>query len=192
MNVLIIFAHPNENSFGAALLQKLIDGLKEANHQVKLQDLYRDEFRPKLSKEELLDSKKIETDQLVIRYRNEIDWADVIVLLHPSYWYGPPAILKGYFDRILIDGFAFDYVIDHPEPKFTNKKGVLIQTFDAEEAIEKKQFDDITFKSVYYTWKYCGIEEWTRFSFFRVNFVSNNKREEWLEQIYDFGKKMID
>ena len=190
MNVLIIFAHPNENSFCAALLQKMIDGLKEASHQIKIHDLYRDKFNPILSKEELLDFKKTETDQLVILYREEIKWAEVIVFIHPSYWYGPPAILKGYFDRILADGFAYDYIIDHPEPKFTKKQGVLIQTFDAEEELEKKQFDDITFKSVYYTWKYCGIEKWKRFSFFRVNFVTDQQRIEWLDEIYNFSKKM--
>ena len=192
MNILIIFAHPNERSYCAAIRKKFIAGLKTSNHKVKIHNLYKDNFNPLLSKEELKNKEETLKDPLVKKYRKDIDWADVIALIHPAYWYGVPAILKGYFDRLLEEGFAYDYVVDHPEPKLGNKKGILIQTFDAEEELEKKMFDDITFKSVYFTWKYCGIEKWIRKSFFRVNFVSEMKRVEWLEEIFNLGLKIAE
>ncbi|NHJ05301.1 MAG: flavodoxin family protein [Candidatus Heimdallarchaeota archaeon] len=187
MNVLIIFAHPNEESFGYALLKNFQIGLVDANNQIEVHNLYSDKFNPILTKEELLDASKLEEDPLIMKYRKDIQWANIIVIMHPAYWYSTPAILKGYFDRILVEGFAYDYVNENPIPKLLNKKGILIQTFDTEEHLEKSLFEDITYKTVYFTWKYCGIENWKRFTLFRVNFVSNEKREEWLKQIYTFG-----
>ena len=187
MNVLIIFAHPNEKSFCAAIREQIIAGLKTKNHQIRTHNLYKDKFNPILSRKELLDKRELENDNQAVKYQKDINWAERIIIIHPAYWYTTPAILKGYFYRLLTEGFAYDYVIEHPEPKLLGKKGLLIQTFDAEEALEKKLFEDVTRKTVLYTWQYCGVEEWQYFSMFQVNFTSNEQRKEWLKQAYNLG-----
>ena len=187
MKVLIIFAHPNEESFCAALREQLLAGLAVNSNQVKIHNLYSDKFNPVLSQEELKTEEALEKDSLAISYQRDIVWAQRIIIIHPSYWYGVPAILKGYFDRLLTEGFAYDYVIDHPEPKLQEKKGLLIQTFDAEETLEKNMFEDITRKSVLFTWQYCGVKNWQYFQMFQVNFTTNEQREKWLKKAYELG-----
>ena len=190
MNVLIIFAHPNEKSFCAALREQLEIGLKESAHEISIHNLYKDKFNPLLSREELLHKDALKKDTLAKRYQEDIKWAERVILVHPSYWYTTPAILKGYFDRLLTEGFAYDYVVDHPEPKLLGKKGLLVQTFDAEESLEKELFEDVTRKTVLYTWSYCGVKEWEYFRLFRVNFSTDEQRKEWLKQAFELGKNL--
>ena len=190
MKVLIIFAHPNEESFCAALREQMLAGLKETAHDIRIHNLYNDRFNPLLSRDELLDKNTLEEDTLAIQYQKDIKWAERVIIIHPSYWYATPAILKGYFDRLLTEGFAYDYVIDHPEPKLLGKKGILIQTFDAEESLEMEMFEDVTRKTVLYTWSYCGLKEWQYFRMFRVNFSTDEQRKRWLKQAYKLGKNL--
>jgi NAD(P)H dehydrogenase (quinone) len=191
MNVLIIFAHPNNNSYCSALKQKFLEGTQVNNNSIKIHDLYATNFQPNLTQEELSGKLEEITDyNQILEYQEDIIWAEIICIIYPVWWYGPPAILKGYIDRVLTEGFAFVYKDDQAIPKLTNKKMILIQTFDAEEKMEKEKYQDITFKSMYNIWSYCGISEWERISLFRVSFVSNNQRQIWLENIYNLGEKI--
>jgi len=191
MNILIIFAHPNEESFCSAIKKKLVEGLEENKNDVRIHDLYYSNFNPSLSKIELIgDPKTLADYKTILNYQQDINWANVIIIIHPAWWYGVPAILKGYFDRVLAEGFAFTYEDDTPDPKLLNKKGILIQTFDATEEMEKELFSEVTSKSVFYTWKYCGIVDWQHKAMFRVNYVSQEQRIKWLEEIYVIGKSI--
>jgi len=191
MNVLIIYAHPNEKSFCSAIKDNLIAGLKINTNAVRIHDLYYSNFNPKLSKVELIGDPKILSGyKTIVKYQYDIKWANIIIIIHPTWWFGVPAILKGYFDRILSEGFAFTYEDNKPEPKLLNKKGILIQTFDATEEMEKELYNEITYKSIFYTWKYCGIEDWQQKALYQVNFVSQEQRLKWLEEIYVIGKSI--
>jgi NAD(P)H dehydrogenase (quinone) len=191
MNILIIYAHPNEESFCSAIKEKLVEGLEVNKNIVRIHDLYSSNFNPKLSKTELVgDPKTLTGYKTIEKYQQDIIWANLIIIIHPAWWYGAPAILKGYFDRVLTEGFAFIYENDEPDPKLLNKNGFLIQTFDATEEMEKELFNDITYRNIFYTWKYCGVEDWQRKAFHRVNFVSKEQRTKWLDEIYVIGKSI--
>ncbi|MBK5114127.1 MAG: NAD(P)H-dependent oxidoreductase [Candidatus Heimdallarchaeota archaeon] len=191
MNVLIIYAHPNEESFCSAIKKKLVEGLEVNKNIIRIHDLYNSDFNPKLSKIELIGDPKTLSDYKTIeKYQQDIIWANLIIIIHPVWWYGAPAIMKGYFDRVLAEGFAFIFENDAPDPKLLDKKGIIIQTFDATEEMEQKQFHDITYKNIYYTWKYCGVEDWQRKAFHRVNHVSHEQRTKWLNEINVIGKSI--
>ncbi|TET29729.1 MAG: flavodoxin family protein [Candidatus Heimdallarchaeota archaeon] len=191
MNILIIYAHPNEKSFCSAIKDNFITGLKVNNNIIRIHDLYYSNFNPRLSKVELVgDPKTLSGYKQIVKYQHDINWANIIIIIHPVWWYGVPAILKGYFDRVLIEGFAFTYNEDLPEPKLLGKKGILIQTFDATEEMEKTLYNEITCKSIFYTWKYCGLENWQHKAMYRVSFVSQKQRIKWLEEIYVIGKSI--
>ncbi|MBD3189434.1 MAG: hypothetical protein GF308_02270 [Candidatus Heimdallarchaeota archaeon] len=190
MKVLIIFAHPNPNSFCAAIKANVESGLKDASHQVKIHDLYEDQFDPILSKEELLETQLASENPRIKQYQQDLLWAKIIIIIHPAWWYGPPAILKGYFDRVLEPGFAHEYVNDQPIPQLTDKKGILIQTFDSTEKMEKEVLGNVTYKTIVNTWKYCGITEWKRFAMFRILFSTETQRKEWLQEAYLLGKEL--
>ena len=100
---LIIFAHPNTNSFTQALVQQAVQASEQQNAQVVVRDLYAMNFQPVLSQAEM----KGEISQEVLQEQQYIREADLITLIYPVWWMGFPAILKGYLDRVLTHGFAY-------------------------------------------------------------------------------------
>lgn len=108
MRALIVFCHPKEDSFNAAVLQTVIEGLEKAGAAYRLRDLYRSNFSPVLTAHELdtyLDE-AVNTDP-VAQDVADLQWADTLIFVYPTWWYGLPAMLKGWLDRVLVPGVAF-------------------------------------------------------------------------------------
>ena len=113
MRVLVIYCHPVAESFAAAAHRTVLEALIEAGHEVTDVDLYAENFDPVMSRQERLDY--LDTDRNerpVKRYDEQLAAADAIVLVYPAWWYGMPAMLKGYFDRVWLPGMAFDVTPD--------------------------------------------------------------------------------
>ena len=92
MYVDIIIAHPNPDSFCHALLNSVVDGAKAANHDVHIIDLYKDQFNPIMSLDEMRGDI---SDPIVINYQKQIKNADCIVFIYPIFWFRAPAIFEG-------------------------------------------------------------------------------------------------
>lgn len=108
MRVLVLFAHPVETSFQAALHRAAVGALTEAGHEVDDLDLYADGFDPILSRQERIDYLDEEICRNPVEtYVNRVLAAEAIVLIYPVWNYGYPAILKGFFDRVFLPGVAF-------------------------------------------------------------------------------------
>ncbi|MGA8195194.1 MAG: NAD(P)H-dependent oxidoreductase, partial [Acetobacteraceae bacterium] len=87
--------------------------LIEAGHEVTDVDLYAENFDPVMSRQERLDYLNTDRNERPVkRYDEQLAAADAIVLLYPAWWYGMPAMLKGYFDRVWLPGVAFDVTPD--------------------------------------------------------------------------------
>jgi putative NADPH-quinone reductase len=109
MRVLILFAHPVETSFNAALHAAMVEALKGAGHAVDDCDLYAEDFDPRLSREERLRYHDIGPNIEPVRgYVERLRAAEAIVLSFPVWNFGYPAILKGFFDRVFLPGVSFD------------------------------------------------------------------------------------
>lgn len=102
-NHLIIFAHPNPDSFTKAMVAKAIEASEQLQTKTVVRDLYQMNFNPVLSLAEL----KGEVSAEVLQEQQYIREADLITLIYPVWWMGFPAILKGYLDRVLTHGFAY-------------------------------------------------------------------------------------
>ena len=108
MRVLVLYAHPVETSFSAALHKATVEALTAAGYEVDDCDLYAEKFDPVMSRQEGLDyhdetacTKPVET--YVARLRQ----AEALVICAPIWNYGYPAILKGFFDRVFLPGVSF-------------------------------------------------------------------------------------
>ena len=108
MKILIIYAHPNHNSFNGAILKQVQANL-DRNHEVTLLDLYAEKFNPVLSFDEDHRRRDLEKDPETQIYRELITWADHLIFIFPIWWSGMPAILKGFIDRVFAAGFAYSY-----------------------------------------------------------------------------------
>jgi NAD(P)H dehydrogenase (quinone) len=108
MRVMVVYAHPLEDSFHAVLHRTVLTALRESGHDVDDCDLYAESFNPVMSAEE----RRYYHDETrnrapVSGYVDRLLAAEALVLCHPIWSAGPPAILKGFYDRVLIPGVAF-------------------------------------------------------------------------------------
>lgn len=109
MRILVVFDHPYQQSYCAALLQAIREGAAAAGHELDLIDLFREGFDPVLKQEELKRYAEGYTDDpQVIDYQKRIDEADHLVLIFPIWWQVMPALTKGFLDRVLLPPWAFE------------------------------------------------------------------------------------
>jgi len=109
MRVLVLFAHPVETSFAAALHKTTVDGLRAAGHDVDDCDLYAEGFNPVMSREERLNYHNEEVcTKPVQEHVDRLRAAEGLVLNFPVWNFGYPAILKGFFDRVFLPGVSFE------------------------------------------------------------------------------------
>jgi NAD(P)H dehydrogenase (quinone) len=108
MRVLVIYAHPLADSFAAALHHRVVAALGRSGHEVDDCDLYALGFDPVLRAVER-ESYNTPSPDLsgVAEQVARLQAAEALVLCFPTWWYGMPAILKGYFDRVWAPGVAF-------------------------------------------------------------------------------------
>jgi putative NADPH-quinone reductase len=113
MRVLVLYAHPVETSYNAALHARAIDGLRAAGHAVDDCDLYAEGFDPVLSRDERLNYHNPRLCRKPVeRYVARLLAAEALVLIFPVWNFGYPAILKGFFDRVFLPGVSFDLLED--------------------------------------------------------------------------------
>jgi putative NADPH-quinone reductase len=108
MKVLVVFCHPIRDSFAGALLDRCVADLVAAGHVVTVKDLYAEGFNPVLSAQERRDYEDAGADRRAIAGEiAALQAARGLLLIYPTWWYGLPAMLKGWFDRVWLPGVAF-------------------------------------------------------------------------------------
>jgi NAD(P)H dehydrogenase (quinone) len=107
MKVSVILAHPDKKSFNYAVAGAACDVLIKNGHDVAFHDLYREKFPPVLPTREI--ARDAALPGIISRHCSEIAAADGIIIVHPNWWGQPPAILKGWIDRVLRPGVAYTF-----------------------------------------------------------------------------------
>ncbi|XP_014782676.1 ribosyldihydronicotinamide dehydrogenase [quinone] [Octopus bimaculoides] len=123
--VLIVFAHEEPKSLNATLKNYAVKVFKDKGYEIKESDLYAQKFDPVIRRKDVIDSSS-NKDHIQYSHAsanayaaktlppyiqeelNKVSWADFIYFQFPLYWYAMPAILKGWFEKVLISGFAYD------------------------------------------------------------------------------------
>lgn len=109
MKTLVVYCHPNPESFSGALYQATLESLKARGDELRGFDLYADDFQPILTREEriayLTNPGLIETR--VQAHTDALKWCEHLVFVFPIWFYGPPAMLKGWLERVWLPGVAF-------------------------------------------------------------------------------------
>lgn len=110
MRTLIVFAHPSTESYGAALLDCARKALEQGGHDIRVIDLYRENFDPVLREPDWT-TYMTAPEQLIAPLGEHVaamQWAESLVLVFPTWMYGPPAMLKGWLERVWLPGVAFE------------------------------------------------------------------------------------
>src|SRR4051794_8760684 len=108
MRCLVVYAHPVATSYCAALRDRALQALNAAGHDTRLLDLYAEGFDPVLSRQERLDYHTAGLNQKPVQsHVDQLKWAEALIFVYPTWWYGLPAILKGWFDRVWLPHVTF-------------------------------------------------------------------------------------
>ena len=104
MKVLVVHAHPDPASFGAHVRDRVVATLTGAGHRVDLVDLYAERFDPVVKAQDLASAR---TEPALASYGSRLRSVEALVFVYPTWWSGPPAMLKGWIDRVLVEGVAY-------------------------------------------------------------------------------------
>lgn len=109
MKTLVVHCHPNPQSFNAALFAAACDGLRRGGHVLRTIDLYAAGFDPVMKRDEreaYLDNPGL-VEARVQAHVDAVRWAEHLVFVYPVWFHGPPAMLKGWLERVFLPGVAF-------------------------------------------------------------------------------------
>ncbi len=187
MNISLILAHPDPESLNHAIAESVIFQLKENGHQVHFHDLYAEKFDPILPTEEIPSEADLPDD--IQAHCDEIQDADGIVIVHPNWWGQPPAILKGWVDRVIRPNVAYNFLEGDggegvPVGLLKAKAALVFNTANTSEKREIEVFGDPLER----IWKdcifdLCGVTTFYREMFRIVVTSTPEERQTWLNQV---------
>ena len=186
MNILIVLGHPAPGSFNHALATAVRDALRADGHRLTFHDLYAEGFDPRLPAEEIPGAAALPPG--IRRHCDELRAADGLVVIHPNWWGQPPAVLKGWIDRVFRPGVAYRFLEGDrgegvPVGLLRAKAAVVLNTANTPAAREQAVFGD----PLDALWKkclfeLCGVPGFHRRMFTVVVTSTPEQRRQWLAE----------
>lgn len=130
MHILIVYAHPSEDSFTHSVLEAFINGLKESNHTYEISDLYKMNFKSDMDLVEYNreSGRKVNSpvsDDVCLE-QEKINRSDGLVFIYPVWWSDCPSKMKGWFERVYTIGFAYAYEREDHRACLKTKKALVL------------------------------------------------------------------
>jgi NAD(P)H dehydrogenase (quinone) len=193
MKISIILAHPNTESFNHAIANTAVNVLTEHGHDVCFHDLYTEQFDPLLPYHEF--EKEAQLPSAIEMHCREISSAEGIIIIHPNWWGQPPAILKGWVDRVIRPRIAYQFLEGDsgegiPIGLLKAKAALVFNTSNTALERELRVFGD----PLETLWKncifgLCGVSVVHREMFQVIVTSTIEQRREWLEMVREIVKK---
>jgi NAD(P)H dehydrogenase (quinone) len=187
VNVSVILAHPHCESFNHAIAYTAVTELQQNGHCATLHDLYAEKFDPLLPSEEIPQEAALPSP--IKAYCDEIASAAGIIVAHPNWWGQPPAILKGWVDRVFRPGLAYQFLEGDkgegvPVGLLKARVALVFNTSNTPVEREKKVFGD----PLEALWKICifdlcGVRVFYREQFSVVITSTAEQRKAWLDRV---------
>jgi putative NADPH-quinone reductase len=191
----VLLAHPYEKSLNHAIFRTVCEKLDELKVGTFAHDLYFEKFNPVMPRKELGTDRS--EDALVNQYAEELVASEFLILVHPNWWGQPPAIMKGYVDRVIRPPYSYDFPPGVsgggiPIGKLKGKTGIVFNTSNTEESRENAVFGD----PLEDIWKncifgFCGIDSYYRKMFRVVADSDRDRRKMWLKEAADITENAV-
>jgi putative NADPH-quinone reductase len=183
MNILLILGHPKPKSLNHAIAQTSVSALQEWGHEVLVRDLYQERFDPVMPADEnILPDEHLPTYlQEYIRHFKE---AEGMIIVHPNWWGGPPAILRGWVDRVVRQGSCYSFTKDGVVSHVGGKIVQVFSTSNTPRDVEINVYGDpieVFWKTVVFG--PLGTKSFERRNFESVVMSTPEMRKEWLEEV---------
>lgn len=187
MMVLVILAHPHPGSFNHAIAEAAVQALAAAGHEVVFHDLYAERFDPILGWEEI--PKGAQLDRAVAGHCSELALAEGIIIVHPNWWGMPPAILKGWVDRVVRPGVAYEFLEGDsgegvPRGLLFFRRALVFNTSNTHPEREQEAFGD-PLQTIWENCIFglCGVADFRRKSYGVVVTSTPEQRGAWLDDV---------
>ena len=182
MTIYVLIGHQNQGSFCHAIAAAAIEELKAAGHKVVYHDLYAERFDPILPQAEI--PRDATLDPVVEHHCREVVASDGYLIIHPNWWAMPPAILKGWLDRVWRQGVVYRFGPNGIECPLKGRKAVVFTTSNTPRDDELRLYGD----PLENLWKTCifgmvGIEDFLRRNFESVIMSTPEERASWLDEV---------
>lgn len=187
MQISVILAHPRPGSFNHAIAREADNALQANGHTVFFHDLYQEKFESVLPAAEIV--KGAALPEAIEQHCVEIAAAEGIVIIHPNWWGQPPAILKGWVDRVIRPGVAYEFLEGDsgegvPVGLLKAHTALVYNTSNTATQREKNVFGD----PLETIWKncifaLCGVTGFHRRTLNVVVTSTENQRKKWLETV---------
>ena len=196
MKISLILAHPDKGSFNHSMANAARDRLVENGHEVVFHDLYDEKFDPILPAGEIVTDADLPPE--IDAHCREIAGADGIVIVHPNWWGQPPAILKGWVDRVIRPNVAYKFLEGDsgegvPVGLLRAKTAVVFNTSNTPRDREISVFGD----PLEALWKdcifdLCGVKQFKRKMFGMIVTSSLEQRKQWLSEVESIIDEVFD
>ena len=182
MNIFVLLGHQHPGSFCHAITDAAIEELKKAGHEVVFHDLYEERFDPILPHDEIPRGSSL--DPVVAQHCREVTAADGYLIVHPNWWAMPPAILKGWIDRVWRQGVIYRFGPSGVESLVAGRKALVFTTSNTPREDELRLFGD----PLENLWKACifnfvGIDDFARRNFESIIMSTPEQRKAWLDEV---------
>jgi NAD(P)H dehydrogenase (quinone) len=182
MNVFLLLGHQKQGSFCHAIAAAAAAELRTVGHEVAYHDLYAEAFDPILPHDEI--PKNAPVDPIVDQHCRQLVAADGYIVVHPNWWAMPPAILKGWLDRVMRQGVAYQFGPGGVEPLLCGRRAVVFTTSNTPRDDELRLFGD-PLENLWKTcvFQFCGVEDFLRRNFEPVIMSTPEQRQGWLDEV---------
>lgn len=189
MNVLIILGHPNKYSFNYSIAETCREQVEASGHTVLFHDLYAEKFDPI----QYIDNENSDIKDDIKSHCSHLKSCDAIIVIHPNWWGQPPAIIKGWIDRVLLPGVAYDFELNDkgdyiPVGLLKAKVGLVLNTSNTPTIFENDVLDAIWKNKVL---NICGVNEVKRINFGMVKKSDDSQRTKWLLEVKQLVKSLF-
>ena len=187
MNVLVINGHPDKESFNYALAAAYQAGLASTDAAIACINIGELAFNPNLAHGYRL---RMELEPDLLAAIQKIKEADHLVWVFPMWWYGYPAVMKGFVDRVFLPGIAFESVPGKSFPKklLAGKTGRIIITADTPQWYDFAVMGRPTIKQFKKgTLEFCGISPVAVTFIAPVRDSGESFRSDWLAKVRKLG-----
>lgn len=181
--VLVVYCHPNPKSYTHAVLEAVRAGLAEGGCGAQVLDLYAEGFDPVLVVDEERRRRDLDKVEYTRRYREQIAACDAMVFVHPVWWGGFPAMLKGYLDRTFVSGLTYSFqdrpkTAVFPRGLMRGKEAHFFYTLDSPALVAL--LDPGWFSNYFTVFRYCGFAPVRRHYLARLKLTTLEERQRWL------------
>ncbi|MCF5025049.1 NAD(P)H-dependent oxidoreductase [Pseudomonas lurida] len=201
MKVLIVHAHPEPQSFTAALRDQAVATLEGQGHEVKVSDLYAMQWNPVASAADFSSRENpdylvyaleqrvgVKKQSIAADIQGELDtllWADLLILNFPIFWFSAPAMLKGWIDRVLVSGVCYGGKRFYDQGGLAGKRAMVTVTLGGREHMFGEgavhgPLEDMLRPILRGTLAYVGYDVLAPFVAWHVPYISTDARQDFL------------